>query len=190
MAGLTAAFKEWAIAVEALLSGDLILLLRKGGLREKAGQLQVQVGNRGGLLPTLEHQRPHLLKSPWQEQAVLASPDRPRPTALTLQGWADITHVQPLRDAAQVARLTPCHIWTSQWVQERMAWQPERPIYLLLLRVYRLPQPQTVPYHPTYGGCRSWVTLQTEVATADSQAVLSETDYQQRVTAISRLLGT
>jgi hypothetical protein len=47
MAGLTAAFKEWAIAVEALLSGDLILLLRKGGLREKAGQLQVQVGNRG-----------------------------------------------------------------------------------------------------------------------------------------------
>lgn len=189
MAPLTTALKEWSIAVEALLSGDLILLLRKGGLREKAGRFQAQVGDRALLMPTLEHQKPHWLKPPWRDRVDSPAAAQPASHAITLGGWAEITHLHALTDAPQVHQLTPHHIWTSQWAQERMAWQPDRPIYLLLLRVYRLPVPQTVPNHPSYGGCRSWVGLQTALSSKDSTPVLSDQVYGDRVQTVLKHLS-
>ncbi|WP_008311674.1 DUF1802 family protein [Leptolyngbya sp. PCC 6406] len=189
MAGLTVALKEWAIAVDALLAGELILLLRKGGIRDRGSQFQVQT-DRALLFPTLEHQRPALLKSPWRDGPRLDPENHPVPslavdsTPIQFQGWADITHVLPLSDGDQVARLTPFHIWTPQWVTERMAWQPARPIYALLLRVYRLPQPVSLPFHPTYSGCRSWVTVQEPVEGMGSEPVLADGDYRDRVLAV------
>ncbi len=194
MAGLTVALKEWAIAVEALLAGELILLLRKGGIRDRGRQFQVQ-SDRALLFSTLEHQRPALLKPPWSESPLSVPGQHPTPAlgvssaTIQFQGWADITHVLPLRDGDQVARLTPFHIWTPQWVTERMAWKPERPIYLLLLRVYRLSQPVSLPFHPTYGGCRSWVTVQEPVEGMGSEPVLADGDYRDRVSAVLAALA-
>jgi hypothetical protein len=53
------ALKEWAVAVSALERGETALVVRKGGIREKAFAVPQ---TRFLLLPGYEHQRPELLK--------------------------------------------------------------------------------------------------------------------------------
>lgn len=184
---LNCALKEWAIAVDALLSGELVLLLRKGGIREAKGQFQVQC-DRVLLLPTVEHQAVADLKPPYRDRVCLHS--RAEQSApITFRGWAEITQVAALTQAEPVYRLAPFHIWTTEWAAQRLAWKPERPLQALLLRVYRLPIPVTVPYQASYGGCRSWITIDADIKTDDSVPVLSEVDYRDRENAIRAALA-
>ena len=46
----------------------------------------------------------------------------------------------------RVDDLAPHHIWTDAYAQSRLHWKPMLPLSILLLRVYRLEQPATVPY--------------------------------------------
>src|SRR5436190_16866189 len=58
---LQAALKEWAVVSRALESGRQIVLLRKGGIYEAAGEFEVE--NREFLLfPTYLHQKRQMLK--------------------------------------------------------------------------------------------------------------------------------
>jgi hypothetical protein len=58
------ALKEWAVAVEALERGETALVIRKGGIREKAFAVAKR---RFLLLPGYEHQRPELLKPEYRK---------------------------------------------------------------------------------------------------------------------------
>ncbi|MEM1289968.1 MAG: DUF1802 family protein [Cyanobacteria bacterium P01_H01_bin.162] len=137
------ALKEWAIAVQALGAGDLILLVRKGGIHESRRSFNMPC-DRALLFPTYEHQQASALRSPFQSamtpQAVPALGD-----GMSLQYWAEITHQLPLAEQGIVEALQPFHIWTDDWLVERLAWKPERPTYALLLQVHRLVTPVDVP---------------------------------------------
>ena len=56
------AYKEWGAVVQALLEGEQIIDVRKGGIREDGRHFSVQA-KRLWLYPTVEHQRPELLKA-------------------------------------------------------------------------------------------------------------------------------
>ncbi|MEO1671947.1 MAG: DUF1802 family protein, partial [Cyanobacteria bacterium J06631_2] len=62
---LTHTLKEWAIAVDALSQGRTIMLLRKGGIRERGFQVKYSPV---WLYPTYEHQKPNLLKPEYVTQ--------------------------------------------------------------------------------------------------------------------------
>ena len=180
------ALKEWAVAVDALTQGATILLLRKGGIREEGGRFQVP--HREVLLyPTYEHQNPELLKPEYAQITPVASGWHPE--TVPIGAWAEIDTVLPVTDAAVVERLLPYHIWNQRWVEERLGWKPQQPLYLLLLRTYKLSQPHEIPYRPEYGGCRSWIELTIGITVEGATPVLSETEYQQRTTDILNLLG-
>lgn len=183
---LSQALKEWAIVVEALLSGEQILLLRKGGIREQQAEFQVRPAP-ALLFATYEHQRPELVKAAVSAR-VQPGPPNSYPAEITFSGWAEVTHSVPLRQLQDVQGLSAFHLWSEQFVQERWAWKPERPLLLLLLRAYRLPQQQRLPYRSRYGGCRSWIELETSLSTGGSQPVLSAQDYQQQATAVLQAL--
>jgi hypothetical protein len=189
MAGMQAALKEWTIAIDALLQGQQILLVRKGGIQERGGQFRL-AHNPVLLFPTRIHQRPYGLQRPWRDRAAAGAPHPSVPAGSPLQvkGWAEITHILPVQSPEQVEQLQAHHIWTRAWAVERLAWQPQRPAFGLLLRVYRLTQPQTIPTDPSYGGCRSWITLKQPIDVANSQPVLSAWAYQQRVEAVQAVL--
>src|SRR6478735_2528396 len=80
------ALKEWAVVVHALLEGEQILDVRKGGLHEDGRHFAVQ-SNRLWLYPTAEHQKAELLKEPYRHWIDLASasgsPPSPSPTNST-----------------------------------------------------------------------------------------------------------
>ena len=55
------ALKEWAVTLLSFDRGEQIVLLRKGGIREKSKEFRV-IHTEFLLYPTLQHQREELLK--------------------------------------------------------------------------------------------------------------------------------
>lgn len=184
---LTAALKEWAVAIDALTAGQTIALLRKGGIREERGSFAI-AHPQVWLYPTYEHQQPHLLKPDYAAQVTPVASGR-HPQTVTLRSWANITHVFEVSEAAAIAQLLPFHIWNEAFVMERLKWKPRSPLSVLLLRVYALPQPQTIPYQSDYGGCKSWIDLKADLPTRAGVPVLTDAAYQQQVNSLSECVS-
>lgn len=178
------ALKEWSIAVQALEQGETILLLRKGGIREAGGRFEVPF-DRVLLYPTFEHQDPELLKQPNQVERIESGW---HPERVKLSSIADITHVLQVSEPEIVRSLLPFHIWNDRFVEERLKWKPRSPLYLLLLKVFRLAEPQVIPYREAYGGCRSWIEIE-EINGDQVTPVLSEEEYRDRVEQIQNVIS-
>ncbi len=176
------ALKEWNVAVNALARGQTILLLRKGGIREVEGSFAVK-HTEILLYPTYEHQKPDLLKPEYAEKITPVESGW-HPQTVRIGSWAEITDIFCVSDEAVVNQLLPYHIWNDRFVFERFHWKPRQPLYLLLLRVYRLQQAENIPYHSTYGGCQSWLDLHSAIALEESLPVLATSEYNRRVEAI------
>lgn len=186
---ITHALKEWAVAVNALSAGETILLLRKGGIREAGGQFRV-AQNKVWLYPTYEHQKPHLLKSAYANQVEPVASGW-HPQAVSISAWAEITQIFQINDPDTVLALLPFHIWNDQFVSDRLHWKPLQPLYVLLLRVYRLDMMHTIPYRSEYGGCQSWINLgRTAEAIAPNRftPALTDTAYAEQVNTIQAII--
>ena len=170
------ALKEWAIAVTALGAGETIVLLRKGGIREAKFQVKHPTVL---LYPTYEHQKPHLLKPKYASQ-VVAVESGWHPQTVEIKSCGVITDMLPISNQTQVSALQPYHVWNEQMVSDRLKWKPQQPLIVLLLRVYRLAQPQVIPYNDAYGGCKSWIDL-VEPICDRLTPVLTEQQYEQQV---------
>lgn len=173
---LTQALKEWATAVEALTLGRTILLLRKGGIRER-GRFEVR-HNPVLLYPTYEHQNPELLKPEFAQ--VETVPTGWHPDTVPIKAWAEITHVFQVTEEGILSELQPLHIWNDQFAQERLGWKPKQPLFVLLLRTFQIPQ-ITLPYRTEYGGCKSWLELAEAIQIDRSKPVLTDQQYAQQV---------
>lgn len=182
----THAFKEWAIAVEALTKGKTILLLRKGGIKEENNRFEVAY-RQILLYPTYEHQKPQLLKPEYRDRVTEVASGW-HPQTVPIKSWAHITDILQLTEAETLAALEPYHIWNETLSRDRFQWKPKQPLYLLLLRVYRLPETINLPYRDEYGGCRSWIDLEMPLSLEDSIPVIGDREYQTQVQAIRDLV--
>ena len=176
------ALKEWAVAVEALCQGKALMLLRKGGIRDRGENFAVSQ-RRVWLYPTYEHQQPELLQSKYASQ-VQPVPAGWHPETVPISGWAEIDCIFPVTDPSALPALEPFHVWNETFVEQRLAWKPQKMLYALVLRSHRLRQPYELPYRSQYGGCRSWIELETALKAKPSQPALSQADYEEQVAAI------
>ncbi|PZD72205.1 hypothetical protein C1752_03791 [Acaryochloris thomasi RCC1774] len=181
MAVISNALKEWAVVIEALLAGDTILLLRKGGIREARFTVpHIRVL----LYPTYEHQRSQLLKPN------IAIPQDPTPGQIALSAWAQITDVLQVSELEPLQALMPYHLWTESFAYERFKWKPKQPLSVLLLRVYALAKPINIPYRDAYSGCRSWIELEGEIEVGGAEPVLTQEEYLLRSQQIKTAIQT
>ena len=176
------ALKEWAIAIEALTAGETIVLLRKGGIKEKAFQVQ---SPHVWLYPTYEHQKPHLLK-PEYAKSVAPVESGWHPSKIEIKSCAEITDILPIGDKNQIEALLPYHVWNEQMISDRLKWKPQQPITVLLLRVYRLLAPTIISYNDAYGGCKSWIDLVEPISTDNLTPAVQESKYAQLVQEIKQ----
>ncbi len=181
------ALKEWAVAINALEDGKTIMVLRKGGIHEHHGRFQV-AHQQVLLYPTYEHQQPFLLK-PEYRNFVYPVTSGWHPETVPISSWAEITDILPVSDESVVGALLPFHIWSENFISDRLKWKPYQPLYVLLLRTYKLPQQQEIPYNPKYGGCKSWIDLAQPISTENSAPVLSDSLYSQVVGEIRSVIG-
>jgi hypothetical protein len=182
------ALKEWAVTVHSLAQGQQVLLLRKGGIHEEGKDFRV-IHPEFLLYPTYEHQREDLLKPAHQSTLRRLLSDAPRGAAITFTHWARAEEIVEVSDQNQVDDLSPHHIWTDEYAQSRLRWKPALPLSILLLRVYRMEQPVTVPFIPEYGGCTSWVEVIPTISLGNLQPVLTDREFQLQVDAIKGSLG-
>jgi len=178
------ALKEWAIAVDALIAGKTIMLLRKGGIKEK--KFKVEYPNIW-LYPTYEHQKPGLLKPEYAKSVVWVESGW-HPQTVEIKGCAEITDVLPIERENQIEALLPYQIWNEKMISERLKWKSQQPLMVLLLRVYRLPQPKVISYSDTYGGCKSWMDLVEPIPNDGLDSVISKDKYDQMVQQIKNLV--
>ena len=89
----------------------------------------------------------------------------------------------------KVDDLSPHYIWTKAYAQSRLHWKPMLALAVLLLRVYRMEQPVSVPYLREYSGCTSWVEIMHRVSLGRLTPVLSDQEYRLRVEEIKGSLG-
>ena len=183
----TSALKEWAVVIDALTTGDSMLLLRKGGIREAGGQFTVPQ-RQVWLYPTYEHQKPEGLKLPYRDR-VTPVPSGWHPETIPIQAWAEITHVFSIQEAAVLDSLSPFHCWHSDFIIERLQWKPQHPLSVLLLRVHRLSTVRSLPYQSAYGGCKSWIEFNPPtLMDSCSSPVLSDEEYQRRSLELVEIL--
>ena len=176
------AFKEWAVIVHALLEGEQMLDVRKGGLREDGRHFAVHAA-RVWLYPTAEHQRAELLKPAYRHWVDLAAA-APVGEPIRIEGWADIVGVATVSEPEHLAALDSRLVWTPEYAATRLSWKKRDPLWVLAMRVHRLREPVVVPWSDGYGGCTSWVELAglpADLATLDAEPVLSDVAFEARL---------
>jgi hypothetical protein len=173
---LGVALKEWASVCRALELGRQMLLLRKGGIYEAAGEFEVE--HREFLLfPTYLHQNLKMLK-PAEHATFESRGAEPDEVAITAAGV--VTDIIELKSRGQMDQIDGEHVWTSPLIDMRFDYRPENPLYLLLVRVYRLREPVTIVNTPAYAGCKSWVPLEHAIETGGVTPVIDDVRYEFR----------
>lgn len=179
--GAAPALKEWAVIVHALLEGEQILDVRKGGLKEDGRHFGLPA-RRFWLSPTAEHQKPELLKAAYAHWIDLARAS-PAGTPVTIAGWAEVVDVATITEPEHVDALDSKLVWTRSYVATRFNWKRRDPLWVLVLRAYRLRTPLTVAWRDEYGGCTSWVSYDgtpADPATSPSEPVLSDIAFEAK----------
>jgi len=185
---LAAALQEWAACCQALLSGRLILVVRKGGIHERRGGGFRLAHARFALLPTHAHQRAERLRSEIAAPGVDA-PGPPPPGTLAVAGWAEAAGVWKAGDLARVIELGGELAFTAAELEARFRYRGEPWLYVVALRVHRLAAVQLIPDLPRYAGCVSWIELAQGIDPTGSSAVLSDQAFAARLDAVGRILG-
>jgi hypothetical protein len=176
------AFKEWAVVVHALLEGEQILDVRKGGLREDGRHFSLH-STRLWLYPTAEHQKPELLKEPYRHWVDLATAS-PVGQPVRLEGWADVVRVAQVSEEQELAAIESKLIWTPEYAASRFHWKHRDPLWVLALRVHRLLEPVELAWDDAYGGCTSWFdtdALPDDPASLPSEPALSDVAFESRL---------
>ena len=183
------ALKEWASAIEALVSGRQTILMRKGGIAEETRDFRL-AAPRFWMLPTYEHQREHLLKEDVRPLIGRTLADREAAGGrLILKAWAEAVRDIEVTDEETLARLDRFHIWTGAFAEERLRWKRTKPLHVLILRVHALEEPVAIPQRESYAGCKSWVKLEDFAGGAGSRPALSDEEFRRREAEILNALG-
>lgn len=178
---LTTALKEWAVVQRSLLEGHQIILLRKGGLVEDTGDFDLRA-RQFLLYPTYEHEaertgdvQPCFGQWLREEEA-----RKTLPTEVRIEAAAEVTDIVRVDNRERLLNLAPQHIWSEQFIHGRYDWVPYKPVFVLLLRAYRLAEPRLLPVRREYGGCRSWIELAEPITMTGAISAVSDERYARR----------
>jgi hypothetical protein len=182
---INVALKEWAVVCDALARGEQIILLRKGGIYESAGEFEVE--HREFLLfPTHLHQNAAMLRPDFRAGVEKRDAE---PDQIVISSAARVTDIIQLQSRQQMDAIEDEHIWSPPLIDIRFNYRPENPLYLLIVRAYRLPEPVKIVNTPAYAGCKSWVPLDGAVDMVGAQMAIEDDVFDQRREAIRRRVG-
>jgi len=197
LAANTIALREWAVTCDALGAGQQVLLLRTGGIHERA----FAGTSEGGVAAAskLEHREfwlvPTHLHAASERLKVSA---RPRFDALLKQAppvhqarialYATVADAIFVDDRDRLINLDPLHHFDIEYVRSRFDFRTPG-IWALTLRAWRRAEPELRPLTSAHSGCISWLRFEPPLATGGFESVLSDAEFEERRARVSRALG-
>jgi hypothetical protein len=79
-----------------------------------------------------------------------------------ITSFVEITHFNEVSDIDELEKLQKFHIWNLDYVKMRFNYNPKKPLYLLLLRTYKLNEAIKIANRPEWAGCKSWIQIDAE----------------------------
>lgn len=183
---LRIALKEWASVCKALETGRQMILLRKGGIYEAAGEFELE-NPQFLLFPTYLHQNLTMLK-PEAHEAF--EPAGAEPSEVRISAAAVVSDIVQLKSRAQMNSIDDEHVWTAPLIDMRFNYKPQNPLYMLVVRAYGLHEPVMVANTPAYAGCKSWVPLDQPINTGRAMPVLDDARFELRRRRIMELIAS
>ncbi|HEV2970819.1 MAG TPA: DUF1802 family protein [Pirellulales bacterium] len=169
------AFKEWAVVCRALADGAQSIILRKGGIDEGSEGFRVR-HREFWLFPTQFHQRSEQLVPEAGPLLERVRAEGPPAGTIAIGQYVVVDDVCEINDESLLGRLAGFHIWSRETIVQRFQYR-QPGLFLLLARVYRVPQPFLLSDTPYFAGCRSWIELPEALPTTGAIPVLSDEQF-------------
>ena len=179
------ALKEWASVIAAMLGGEQVVMLRKGGVGEKRFEVPHQ---QFFLLPTHLHQRPELLVPVARDAYAHELGMRTEPGRVRLEAWCEVAAVHPVTEQAELTALKGFHILAADYARSRLKWRPTQPLMAVVVRVHRAAGPPVVDMDDAMGGCVSWVAMPAHITAPPPDPVLTDMAFARSTKAITDAL--
>ncbi|HYZ91599.1 MAG TPA: DUF1802 family protein [Actinomycetota bacterium] len=183
------ALKEWAVVCRALDEGRQSVLMRKGGIIEETRDFSL-VEKRFLLYPTYEHQDVDSVQEPYREWFRETLADQPPADVVRISSWAEVTDLFLTHELDAVLRLSDLYAWSHDYMRIRMAYKPRKPMNVVVVRAWKLPEPVDVPVLEHFAGCKSWVPLEQPVELYGSTAAITDDEHAARVAAVASCLDS
>src|SRR4051794_16800666 len=177
-----AALKEWAIVCKAIEDGKQALLFRKGGIMEYRNGFELK-HKVFFLFPTFEHQSIDSIQNEYREELEVLKQQQQQQQQkdntqslnqkenntsneknskvtqdnINISTFVEMTHFIEINDISKLEKLEKYHIWNLDYVKMRFNYNPKKPLYLLMLRAYKLNEPIEIQNKPEWSGCKSWI---------------------------------
>ncbi len=126
------ALKEWATVVNALENGKQTVILRKGGILETASGFKVEA-KKFLLFPTWEHQEEKHVKPEFQNFLNEALKNKPKDGFNRITSFVESLDEKDIESKETIHALSPFHVWSDAYIEERINWMPEKPIKAVFL---------------------------------------------------------
>lgn len=170
--------------VDALGAGDIICIVRKGGIRDRHGFTLRH--DRFVFYPTRFHQSTDLLSDRLRPRVAVSHEAMAPDGHVRIEYLAHTAMTVAITDLAALPRVHQELGLSMEALHSRFHYR-EPGLTLAALRVERLHRPIVVPEIRRYAGCVSWLELDDSI-TCDSEdvaPVLSDAEFQERLHAIS-----
>ena len=182
------ALKEWAVVVDAMARGEIVAMVRKGGIRERRGGFDVR-HDRFLLYPTFFHENIDELATRLRPTLDAAHAARPAAGFVRIAHLAEVVAVWTVRDPSLLPRVEHEHGMTPAAVRARFDYRGIPELRVVATRVLALPRPVELPEARRYAGCVSWLELDTDVDVNGATPILPAGELARRVAELRGALG-
>ena len=166
--------KEWATVIKALENGKQTIILRKGGILETASGFNVE-SKKFLLFPTWEHQETKYVKPEFHGFLKDVLDNKPDEGFNKISSYAEVLDEKDIETKTIIDKLSEFHVWSDSYIEERRNWKPEKPLKVVFLRTYKIPEIK-IALKPEFEGCKSWIELNSNQISG--QSVLSDLEIE------------
>ena len=169
--------KEWATVVKALEHGKQTVILRKGGILETASGFMVE-SKKFLLFPTWEHQEIKHVKTQYHDFLNETLNHKPKDGYNIITSSAEVLDQIDISSNKIIDNLSSFHVWSDEYIKERINWMPEKPLKAIFLKAYTFPQIE-IPLQTDFEGCKSWIELNS--IQNSGQSVLTDQEIESEL---------
>jgi hypothetical protein len=182
------ALKEWAVLARAMGRGEMIAMVRKGGIREQRAGFSVR-HDRFLLYPTYFHEKAAELQPRFIAALDEAAAERPTPGVIRIELVAQVAAVWRVGALESLRGIAHEHGLAWPAVESRFHYRGEPGVQVVAVRIARLAEPIELPEIRRYAGCVSWVELDTDVDVAGARDVIERGELDDRLARLRDVLG-